>query len=78
MDRASRTLRGIFNNGSPRARGSVGASEIVQQVLDGYALECYRARTRSSASVAARSAMNYMRAAEQKSCIHEPRLNTDE
>ena len=50
MDRASRTLRGIFNNGSPRARGSVGASEIVQQVLDGYALECYRARTQQRLS----------------------------
>ena len=47
MDRASRTLRGIFNNGtSPSfctwAHGGIGASEIVQQVLDGYALDRVR------------------------------------
>ena len=44
MDRASRTLRGIFNNGaSPSfcvwAHGGIGASEIVQQVIDGYAFD---------------------------------------
>jgi hypothetical protein len=44
MDRASRTLRGIFNNGaSPSfcvwAHGGIGASEIVQQVIDGYTFD---------------------------------------
>jgi hypothetical protein len=47
MDRASRTLRGIFNNGtSPSfcvwAHGGIDASEIVQQVLDGYAFDRVR------------------------------------
>ena len=47
MDRASRTLRGIFNNGtSPSfcvwAHGGIDASEIVQQVLDGYTFDRVR------------------------------------
>ena len=47
MDRASRTLRGIFNNGtSPSfcvwAHGGIDASGIVQQVLDGYTFDRVR------------------------------------
>ena len=47
MDRASRTLRGIFNNGtSPSfcvwAHGGIDASEIIQQVLDGYTFDRVR------------------------------------
>ena len=64
MDRASRTLRGIFNNGtSPSfcvwAHGGIDASEIVQQVLDGYAFDRVRTQRLIGGSMAARSAMTF-------------------